>query len=95
MNYPDFLLNAQKSTHEEVKAMFLERSRELCPVRTGKLRGSIEASPTKVQRDGLVSYVGTDVVYAPYVEYGTSRMSAQSFIRKAGHEIANTIGKSA
>lgn len=38
----------------------------LCPVDTGRLKGSI----TFDVRDNTV-YIGTNVEYAPYVEYGT------------------------
>lgn len=51
-------------------------------VRTGRLRGSIT---WRLGRDvvGLFADVGTAVEYAPYVELGTSRMSARPFLRPA------------
>lgn len=55
---------------------------EKCPVLTGNLRRSIhtevEGSNTYAQAD-----VGTDVVYAPYVEFGTKRQAAQPYLRPA------------
>ena len=51
-----------------------------CPVDTARLRSSITSS---VFHEGLfkqVGKVGTDVEYASYVEFGTSRMSAQPFL---------------
>lgn len=53
-----------------------------CPVDTGRLRNSI----THMRVNGNV-YIGTDVEYAPHVEYGTSRQKAQPFLRPAaeGH----------
>jgi HK97 gp10 family phage protein len=39
-------------------------------------------SPEIGETDAAV-YVGTDVIYAPYVEFGTSRMSAQPYLRPA------------
>ncbi len=49
-----------------------------CPVDTGRLRASIIVSeePNKV-------IVGTNVKYAPYVEYGTYKMNPQPFMRPA------------
>lgn len=49
-------------------------------VRTGRLRGSIT---WRVSRDGRGPYadVGTNVFYAPFVELGTSRMSARPYLR--------------
>lgn len=52
----------------------------LCPVDTGRLRNSIthtyDASEQK-------AYVGTNVEYAAYVEYGTSKTKPQPYIRPA------------
>ena len=42
------------------------KAKELCPVDTGQLRASISS---KV--DGDTGSIGTNVDYAPYVEYGT------------------------
>ena len=51
-----------------------------CPVDTGRLRNSIIH-----QREGKeTEIIGTNVEYAPYVEYGTSRnRHPQPFIRPA------------
>lgn len=50
------------------------------PVKTGKYSGSIGTSDEKAV------YVGSNVFYAPYVEYGTSRMKAQPYIKPAIEE---------
>ena len=50
----------------------------LTPVDTGNLRGSITA-----QEDGQSAIVGTNVEYAPYVEYGTFKSSPQPYMRPA------------
>lgn len=57
-------------------------AKQLCPVDTGRLRSSVTH---ELDRDGqgIVGVVGTDVDYAPYVEFGTSRASAQPFLRPA------------
>lgn len=50
-----------------------------CPVDTGRLRQSIG-----LQKIGEGHYrVGTNVTYAPYVEFGTRRTRAQPFMRPA------------
>jgi len=67
-----------------------------CPVLSGNLRGSITH---KVDKDE--ARVGTNVEYAPYVEMGTRRMSAQPYLRPALDEnkarieklIGDAIGK--
>lgn len=59
-------------------------AKRLCPVDTGRLRSSITHDPD-LRRDeqGLYGVVGTNVEYAPHVEFGTSRMRAQPFLRPA------------
>lgn len=54
--------------------------RQLCPVDTGRLRNSIGVTAGRDSR-GLYVDVGTNVDYAPPVEYGTSVMEAQPFVR--------------
>ena len=53
-----------------------------CPVDTGRLRNSITHS-----RDEEAAYISTNVEYAPYVEYGTTKTKPQPFLRPAaeGH----------
>lgn len=45
---------------------------------TGNLRNSISHD-----NDGQYAYIGTNVEYAPYVEFGTSRMVERPFLRNA------------
>ena len=47
-------------------------------VDTGRLRASITHAS-----DGANAYIGTNVEYAPYVEFGTSKMKARSYLRPA------------
>lgn len=58
------------------------RARELAPVQTGRLRASITHVPG---RDGKGYYVdvGSNVEYAPFVEFGTSKQPAQPYLRPA------------
>lgn len=51
-----------------------------CPVDTGRLRNSI--THERDDEEGQVQ-IGTNVEYAPYVEYGTSRMDAQPYLEPA------------
>jgi len=53
-----------------------------CPVDTGNLRNSISHAVS-----GDAAYIGTNVEYAPYVEFGTRKMSAQPYLKPAaeGH----------
>lgn len=58
------------------------KARQLCPVDTGRLRSSIIMTKG---RDGQGFYVevGTNVSYARFVEFGTSRMRARPFLLPA------------
>lgn len=49
----------------------------LAPVDTGRLRSSIHA---EFAPNGLSGKVAVEVIYAPYVELGTSRQRAQPFL---------------
>lgn len=58
----------------------------LCPVDTGNLRNSITHTvDTKEQ----VTYIGTNVEYAAYVEFGTSKMRAQPYLQPAVYNHAD------
>jgi len=58
------------------------RAKQLCPVDTGRLRSSIS---WRLERVGgtVVGVVGTNVEYAPYVEFGTRHNRSQPFLRPA------------
>lgn len=60
-------------------------AKEIVPVDTGRLRNSI----THAVEDKAV-YIGTNVEYAPPVEYGTVKQKAQPFLRPAATEHSQT-----
>lgn len=61
----------------EAIGMQAERNVKLeAPVDTGRLRNSITHTAS-----GDTAYVGTNVEYAPYVEYGTYKMAAQPYLK--------------
>lgn len=69
------------------KALRVEAiAKRLCPVDTGRLRASITSEVGK-DSDGLYAVVGSDVEYAGYVEFGTSRNAAQPYLRPALAEV--------
>lgn len=63
-----------KRLGEEVAA----DAKAACPVRTGKLRESIDS-----RVDGESAVVFSDVPYAAYVEEGTRHMAAEPYFRPA------------
>ena len=62
----------------------------LCPVDTGRLRGSIVY---QVDAEDDAVYIGTNVEYAPYVELGTRKQKAQPFLRPAAEDHASEYGE--
>lgn len=73
--------DASRETAEFIK----DRAQDLVPVDTGRLRDSIRV--TKVGSREYTVGPGDEVEYAEYVEFGTSRMAAQPYMRPAA-EIA-------
>jgi len=69
-------LSEQKLTKA---ALMVERTaKQLVPVKTGTLRRSITH---KVEKNKAI--VGSNIEYAPHIEMGTVKMSAQPFLRPA------------
>ena len=66
---------------EDVALRVDKEAKKNCPVDTGNLRGSIT-----VDINGVEAEVGTNVEYAPFVEYGTRFMDAQPFVQPALEE---------
>lgn len=78
----ELILQAATSQIEkalEKVGMEAERNAKLaCPVDTGRLRNSISHT-----HDKNTAYVGTNVEYAPYIEFGTSKMAARPYLEPA------------
>lgn len=52
----------------------------LAPVDTGRLKGSISHA---INESEEMAIIGTNVEYAPYVEFGTSKMEAKPYLKPA------------
>ncbi len=68
---------------EDTADQIVDTAQSIVPVRTGALRDSIHAEPTGDPDAWRVIAGSDDVEYAPFVEYGTSRMAAQPFLTPA------------
>lgn len=55
-------------------------------VRTGDLRKSISHKYVKEEK---TAYIGTNIDYAPYVEYGTRNMPERPFLRNAAQNYSD------
>lgn len=65
-------------------ALYVEEQAKLaCPVDTGNLRRSITTAMPTVTAGGASTSVGTNVHYAPFVEFGTRHMQAQPYMGPA------------
>lgn len=75
------LMNSASLVQQTAEAI-LEDAQAMCPVRTGNLRDSlnIQYSGSGTQ---TTAAIGTDVEYAPYVEFGTRYMDAEPFLYPA------------
>jgi HK97 gp10 family phage protein len=76
------LSGLQEVAGELAAAIIAERAAELAPVDTGELRGSIGP-----QRLGGGWAVVASAPHAGYVEYGTSKMAAQPYLRPAAQGV--------
>ncbi len=56
-------------------------------VRTGRLRSSIRYRIVRLRWPNVAAEVGTDVEYAPHLEYGTRKMAARPFLRVAWERV--------
>jgi HK97 gp10 family phage protein len=84
-NMPRFVRESGDKICSEAASQASKEARRIVPVRTGRLKRSIRKEQT-----GQGAYrVGSKVEYAGYVEYGTSRMQAQPYLRPAA-ELVNT-----
>ena len=74
---------------EELLRTVLEierRAKSNAPVDTGRLQNSI-SSGLEDNVEGLAGVVGTDVDYAPFVEFGTQRMPPRPFLTSAAYDV--------
>lgn len=76
---------------DKAAAVCEAEAKQDCPVDTGNLRGSIHTT-----KGDLEDTVGTNVEYAPYVEYGTYKMGAQPYMQPgadAAYQKLTQLGK--
>jgi len=68
------------------------------PVRTGNLKSNINTQVISKNKDKVEAFVGTNVSYAPHVEFGHEKMQPRAMFRKAidehGKEIWETFNNS-
>jgi len=75
---------------EQLAGMVENNAKDIVPVDTGALRGSIQHE-TQEKSGGVESVIGTNKEYAEYVELGTSKMRAQPYLKPAAEKIKGQI----
>jgi len=70
---------AVKEVIEKAVIIVEGNAKDLCPVDTGRLRSSI-THEVKSSKEKHTGKVGSNVDYAPYVEFGTSRMAGRHYL---------------
>lgn len=60
-----------------------DHAKNVVPVRTARLKNSIQVTSFKRTSTGAEATVGPNTEYEMYVEYGTSRMAARPYMRPA------------
>lgn len=73
----------------EMAEIIAERARDLVPVDTGELQDTIQAV-----QDGRSSQVQAGTSHALPIEFGTSKMAAQPYMRPAYEETKQEVVKS-
>lgn len=78
----------------KVGTRIVQRSaKQKAPVDTGDLEGSIRRSFSGANTSMPTGRVSTNIEYAVYVEYGTSKMLAQPFLRPALKDSSKELNK--
>lgn len=73
-------LPALETTMGEAVGIVNGEAKNIVPVDSGNLRNSIHGSVEKGKTTEITGKVATSTEYAPYVEFGTSKMGAQPFL---------------
>lgn len=81
-NFDDLVKSVASRKLDQLAQDITDDAKRLCPVNTGRLRDSIHVETVD---DGTREIVaGSDEIdYASYVEFGTTRMRAQPYLRPA------------
>jgi len=90
-NPEDFVLPLLRKVFLESVADFEKEVKIRTPVDTGRLRNSIHIESIKTEGDMWEGEVGTDVEYASFVEYGTSKMAARAMFRQGKLIVASRM----
>jgi len=87
----NIVMDENEVAMDKVMAIMTGRTKELTPVLTGNLRRSVHPEGPFTQGDTVKGIVGTDVYYAPFVEFdGVKRMYMGKFMFTQAFEYTKT-----
>lgn len=79
---PERLRDHMEQAIIDVLDLTVDNIRKLTPVDTGRLRNSINWRSFQGNPTGFTAVIGTNVEYAPFVEYTTSRSPGVAMFRR-------------
>ena len=85
-NSKEYLKALDDATAAALEAIGLQAekyAKQSCPVDTGRLRNSIGHDTASEEN---AEYIGTNVEYAAYVEFGTVKMAERPYLKPAATE---------
>lgn len=89
---PERVRNVSRKAMQLALGLIHRSAALLVPVRTGRLKNSLFWDDDYERRGNtIVGAVGTNVEYAPHVEFGTRRMSSRPYLIPAVEQNINTI----
>lgn len=80
---PQVLVEVTAKAEQRLGQDILRLTRSKAPIRTGRLMRSYRLKGPQRVGSRVIMEVGSDLYYAPYVEYGTSRMHARPHLGPA------------
>lgn len=84
---PDFFDNVFSDVLSSLASQFVGKAKGYAPVKTGSLRASIHKDGVTGSGKNLSITVGTDILYAPFQEFGTRYIAARRFFQRAREDI--------
>ena len=106
---PQIVEDAMKNVLDRIGWFIMGKASGYAPVKTGALAGSIHTSGVSGRGKNMSVTVGTNIEYAPYQEFGTSRgvraklymtratdeakMVSDQYMKEAGDKIVMDLAK--
>jgi HK97 gp10 family phage protein len=87
----DAIRNAAIMALKEATQRAVTRAHMLVRIDTGRLKNSIVGHVIQDRKDEIYGIIGTAVEYAPYQEFGTSKMTGKPYLFPAVNEYSRKL----